>query len=255
MTTCHIMRVTARLQDIEQDIKEELTMFRKVIAAALVLVAALSLAACGAEKAPAVTTAQTTAATRDIVETTTAAAETTTTVTEAPTEPATEPPTEPAPTEPKARVNETQLKQIQDRDTFPVNVKTLMLQENYYQEFSWDGNDAMLITIVNSRNEKITGFTLVALAVDQNGKDVGLGTLGGSMLTKSEADEWGCSSQVMLLSSDMEMLPGQEENFANRCDMEKFENMYMIVYSYTDASGNEVINENAIEWLSHTKPE
>lgn len=226
-------------------------MFRRMMALLVAIISVLSLAACSGETQTVQDPAQTTAA--DTKQTTAPTETKAPAVTEG-TDPTGAETSETTPTEPKAKVDEAKLKNIQDWDTFPVKVKELSLQENYYQEFSWDGNDAMVTTVVNNLDQKITGFTLVALVVDKDGKDVGMDTLGGSMLTKSEADKLLCSGKVMMLSSDMEMAPGQEETFANRCDMEKFENAYMIVYSYTDASGDEIVNENALDWLANTKP-
>lgn len=225
-------------------------MFRKMIAAALALVAVLSFAACGTENAPAGTTAQTAAATQTTIQTTADTAEDTTAATEAATEPAS---TEPAPTEPAAKVNEAILSTIELTDSFPVKITKKEVVKNYFGTgMTVDGNDGLLFEVTNSLNEKISGYNIVVLAVDKNGQDVKpFG--GGAVVPQLSTVEY--SRYVQVVAVDDQVAAGAEYAGVCKCMASKFENIHMIVLSYIDANGNEVINENAIEWLSHTKPE
>jgi len=63
------------------------------------------------------------------------------------------------------------------------------------------------------------------------------------------------SEHVVEMGTDStQIASGESETYTIRCTASRFENVNMIVYSYTDANGNEVINEKAYEWLANTMP-
>ena len=176
------------------------------------------------------------------------------------TEPVTEPseeatqPTTPAVTTPTKKVNTAKLKSIELQDDFAVKVTNSDIKTNYFEMNGSNiimGRDAVLVTVQNNSGKTISEFKLLLLGVNAAGQDV----LVGDAMRASIYPAPPYSQCVNILGmSDLSMANGTSETGAVQCKAENFNSLYMIIYSYTDSDGNEVINENAVEWLGNTLP-
>ena len=162
-------------------------------------------------------------------------------------------PTELEVTTPTKKVNTVKLKSIEMQDDFAVKVESVNFKEDYYDPMdglSMDGYDVAIITTNNNSGKKITGFSILVLAIDEDGQDrqfAGLGAYQGNFGSYSDYVE-------LMVAEDIAVANQESHIGAIRCDMGRFEKLHIIVYSYTDDAGNEVINENAYEWLENTLP-
>lgn len=177
------------------------------------------------------------------------------------TEPVTEPseeatqPTTPAVTTPTKKVNLTKLRYIESQDDFLVKVEDTEVSERHFTTadgVSMDGYDAVLVTIKNDSGKTITGFSVLVLTTDANGQDVTFAGL--SPIVMPNTDQVYSEHVAEMGTDSAQIANGESETYTIRCTASRFENVNMIVYSYTDANGNEVINENAYEWLTNTLP-
>jgi len=177
------------------------------------------------------------------------------------TDPATEPseevtqPTTPAVTTPDKKVDLTKLRYIESQDNFAVKVQKTEVSEGHFtiaDGVSMDGYDAVLVTIQNDSGKTITGFSVFVLTTDANGQDVTFAGL--SPIVLPSADQVYSEHVVEMGTDSTQIASGESETYTIRCTASRFENVNMIVYSYTDANGNEVINEKAYEWLANTMP-
>jgi len=179
------------------------------------------------------------------------------------TDPATEPseeatqPTEPAVTTPVKKVDTAKLKSIELQDNFPVKVTSVESAKGYFAEGRemytvYEFLDASLVTVKNETGGKITGISILVLATKE-GKEVKFNEIGANLPKIGEVEKY--SSYVKLMGvSDISIANEASEAYSLQCALSLFDNLNIIVYSYTDEAGNEVINENCKAWLENTLP-
>lgn len=180
------------------------------------------------------------------------------------TDPSTEPseevtePTTSAVTTPTLKVNLSKLNYIENNCAFPVTVAEQKVISPYYSlgDDEYDfmaGNDVIKITLQNNTGKTLTKVVFLLLATDENGQRVSITnelTLGGDVSQFNR--EYPC---VRALNLDgLWWANGERESGIVRCAADRFENINIIVYSYTDANGNEVVNEDYEAWLEATIP-
>lgn len=179
------------------------------------------------------------------------------------TEPVTEPseeatqPTTPAVTTPTKKVNLSKLNYMERNSEFPVKLTEKKIIEDYYTlgDAEYDfakGNDVIKITIENSTGKVMTEVTLMLLATDGNAQRVTL-TNEFSIGTANDLNrEYPCVKVMSL--GELWLANGESKSGIIRCAADKFENINIIVYSYKDADGKEIVNEDYEEWLENTLP-
>ena len=214
--------------------KEEKTM-KKIIAFLLVFTLAFSLVACG-DKTEKETETEKETKTTEAVETT---------------EPSTEPVTEPEKVEPKVDI--AALSAIEKQDTFPVSIKEVKFAPDAYRDgniVSLNGDDAVVVTLANNTGVTITSVSVFFLCTDKDGKAT---FHSGFNSTPIVIGDLSYSKKLMTATwGSQNLKTGTELVGGIRCDLDDFENMNIIVYSYTDSNGKEVINENIYNWLPLT---
>jgi hypothetical protein len=167
------------------------------------------------------------------------------------TEPSTEPVTEPEKVEPK--VDLTALSAVEKQDTFPVSIKEVKFAPGANDDgsnvVSLDGEDAVVVTLANNTGVTITSITVFFLCTDKDGKT----TIPGGLASAPIIGDLPCSKNLMTVTwGSQNLKTGTELVGGIRCNLNRFENMNLIVYSYTDSNGKEVINENIYNWLPLT---
>ena len=214
-------------------------MYKKWLAAFLVLSLLLCTTACGMLKER----ASRGAGAAKIPETTEAPAPTVPETTEA---------TIPEETEPSTRVDLEKLKQIEDADDFGVTLDSVRMVENGFHDgtFTLEGYDAIVLNTKNNTDKTISQITILALATDEYAQGTTLAERFAPISVVGEMKTY--SKFVESFYLEVEMAPGKTESGGIRCNFDKFENVNLMIYSYTDADGNEVINENCEEWLLNT---
>lgn len=167
-----------------------------------------------------------------------------------PTQPEATEPTQPA--EPVKKVDIQKLNSLEQADTFGLKVIKKEKVENGFKQgavVNPAGDDALVLTVKNETGVKIVSFQILVLATDQDGAACDLGSLSGFYF---DAD-YPFAPQTKMLGISYEIENGAVfDNGAIQCDLEKVENVNLVVYSYTDANGNEVFNPAWTEWLINT---
>lgn len=163
-------------------------------------------------------------------------------------------PQAPQPTEPDYEVIDTEmLKAIEASDRFSVRViKQEKVKNALGTGASVEGNDAFVFTVENESGKKITSVSLLVLATDKNGE--GYNFLGNYV--NPQLTDMRYSAAVRAVGFDIELKNGEVcDDFVLRCSFDAVENMNVIVYSYTDADGNEFVNAQSQLWLANTLPQ
>ena len=174
---------------------------------------------------------------------------------EAPTE---EAPVEETPAAPEKKVNVAKLERIEDSDDFAVKVIDVDFVSGYYAEGRdlWAASeclDGTLVAIENTTGGEITAVTVWVLAT-KDGKEASFNELSSPILTIIGQTPTYSSYVKQMTVKDVQMANGESETFGMQCTTSWFDTMNIIVYSYTDANGKEVVNENAYEWINNTLP-
>ena len=207
---------------------------KKIIAFLLIFTLAFSLVACG-DKTEKETETEKETKTTEAVETT---------------EPSTEPVTELEKVEPKVDI--AALSAIEKQDTFPVSIKEVKFAPNAFSTGSipLNGEDAVVVTLANNTGVTITSVNILILCTDENGKATNPSHLYFSLPPMGELS---FSEKVYKYTWDSQNLKtGTELVGGVQCELDNFKNANIIVYSYTDSNGKEVINENIYNWLPLT---
>lgn len=223
-------------------------MKKRITALLLTLCLAVCMVACGMQRTedketqPLINTVQTSVPTEE-----------TTVPTTAPTNPTEETTAPTTPTLPQKKVDIAKLHSIEKNDTFAVKMTDMQLIDNYFtiaDGVSINGYDAIGVTMQNNTGKKITNISFLVLATDSNGKDV---AFAGMTPITAVGEVQNYSKCVSLMTGgETEIANGESKNYVIRCSLSQFANVNIIVYSYTDAEGNEIINESCYEWLGNT---
>jgi hypothetical protein len=116
--------------------------------------------------------------------------------------------------------------------------------------YDGQGLDAVVLTFTNNTDVAITSVKVYFICTDINGKTVRPGNFPGKVVV---SEDLSYSENLMEANwASLNVKPGTNLVAKFRCNFSRFENMNIIVYSYTDANGKEVINENAYNWLPLT---
>jgi hypothetical protein len=117
-----------------------------------------------------------------------------------------------------------------------------------------NGEDAVVIKLKNNTSSTIQKFTILVLFTDENRKGCKMGLfqdISNSYIIDGKVVSYSNCVEVMGTES-ANLKSGTEEAYAVQCDMKCFENVNVIVYSYVDSTGKEIVNENYEEWLKNT---
>ena len=145
------------------------------------------------------------------------------------------------------------LEQLTAEDTFGVKIVKTEKMEGIFRQGIYEnihGNDGVVLTLLNNSGTKITKVTVLALATNRDRVPV---TLSLSSLTRVTLGDENFAPEVAVMVCDLELENGGTyDQGAIQCHFDKVENISVFVYSYTDANGNEIINENCVQWLTNT---
>lgn len=150
------------------------------------------------------------------------------------------------------------LKAVEDADTFNVSVISIEKFKDGYKGgavLSLVGDDAILVKIKNNTGAKIQNFKVLVLATDKNGNGCDLGKLQSmpkTIITNEHKVEKYSNYVKCLENNTADLAVGAEKEYGVRCNLQKIENVNAIVYSYVDATGKEVVNNNYEKWLEKT---
>lgn len=157
------------------------------------------------------------------------------------------------------RIDLEALKTVENADTFELKVIQAKPMKGLFDNGSavvdLNGEDGIVLAMANRGNNTIEEFTVLILCTDENGKGVDLGALVSSpdMLLGSDGTVMSYSQHVKVMGTDSAGLaPGTNEEFSIQCDLTNIANVNAMVYSYVNATGEEIVNENANAWLTNT---
>ena len=147
---------------------------------------------------------------------------------------------------------------IEKEDNFALKVKEKQAVEGLFDNGSavvdLNGEDGLVITIENLLDTNVEEFTILILCTDANGKGCDLGGLASpSNVTISGGKVISYSNYVKTMGTTTAGLKANSnKEFSIQCKLGEIENVNAIIYSYKNADGKEVVNENCEEWLTNT---
>ena len=150
------------------------------------------------------------------------------------------------------------LQAVEAADTFGLKVSSVEGVEGVYADDSsrfLSGEDGIIVKIKNNINTKVQNFTILILCTDENKEGCDLGVLSSfnHNVTIQNNKVVSYSNYVKIMGTESaELDPGTEKEYAIQCKLDKIKNVNAIVYSYVDGLGNEVVNENYVNWLEKT---
>lgn len=151
------------------------------------------------------------------------------------------------------------LAKIEQADDFAIKIKAAKAVEGLFDNGSTvidlNGEDGVLLTIENSLDITVNEFAVLILCTDENGKGCDLGTLNLTSPSTAIIDGQvvSYSDYVKFMgTSEADLAPNNSKEFSLQCDLGKIKNVNAIIYSYTDADGNEIVNENYVDWMKNT---
>lgn len=143
-------------------------------------------------------------------------------------------------------INMDKLKEIEAADTFGVKITDKALKTDYYSDISTNGQDAITFKITNDTGVDISKVTIMIVGYDDSNH---LQKLRLDLFTSLNGDKY----VSLLTSEDSPIAAGATEEFALRLHADEIAGARMIVYSYTDANGNEVKNDAAETWYDNLR--
>ncbi|MBQ9551582.1 MAG: hypothetical protein IJU96_02350 [Clostridia bacterium] len=140
-------------------------------------------------------------------------------------------------------VNVNGLKAVSAADPFPIKVESTRAVEDAFSGYSYEGNDAIGITVRNDTDKIIKGLTIHVCCYDSADYYVEVNA-GGAVYAQQtiySTYEW----------SDMNLAPGESTEIGARLkNAEEIAGIQAIVASYTAADGEKVENGTVAAWAA-----
>jgi len=146
---------------------------------------------------------------------------------------------------------------IEDLDSFDIIVKEKSIVKGMYDDgapgVDFDGEDGIAFELQNNTGTDVDDIVILVFCTDGNGKGTGLGSLtsASNIHFGSDDDTIKYSNHVQFMGTDdAELSAYNSKEYSIQCDAFGINKVNAIVYSYVDADGNTVYNQNCRDWLA-----